>query len=35
MENPDSDDVFIVCFMQRVDFKEETYLTNTKEVLLC
>ena len=32
MENPDSDDVFIVCFMQSVDFKEETYLTNTKEV---
>jgi len=30
MENPDSDDVFMVSFMHRVDFSEETYLTDAR-----
>ena len=33
MENPDIDDVFMVSFMHRVDFSDETYLTDARDII--
>lgn len=34
MDNPDSDDIFMVCFIHRIDYGDEVYLNNTKNPII-
>ncbi len=34
MDNPDSDDIFMVCFIHRIDYGDEVYLNNTKDPII-
>lgn len=34
MDNPDSDDIFMVCFIHRIDYGDEVYLNNTKAPII-
>ena len=31
MDNPDNDDIFMVCFIHRIDYSDEVYLNNTRK----
>ncbi|SEA66887.1 EAL domain, c-di-GMP-specific phosphodiesterase class I (or its enzymatically inactive variant) [Pseudobutyrivibrio sp. ACV-2] len=32
MDNPDNDDIFMVCFIHRVEYADEVYLNNTRPI---